>query len=268
MSRSALDAEGWFPTRDAGWIDTEGYLYLTGRADDVIVVKRVFVRFQPGPQNTERRQGRQHHVFEALFQTESCQVGRMEPLHHEHDRILPGIVKSCRQRVSVKIERVLVDREPVAVYGGVAPVVEALDLRKRRTLALPPKHRRAVLARLEAQCAAHFEHAGHPADPLPDGDGECAPCARDDETCDDGPWGSSFSWTHDGASGSYDQAKTCEPCGPCDASSSSRRRARRASGPYASCHWHGGGASERRDQPWRDHGPARLYGRAFLRSRT
>ncbi len=35
--RSALDAEGWFPTRDAGWIDAEGYLYLTGRADDVIV---------------------------------------------------------------------------------------------------------------------------------------------------------------------------------------------------------------------------------------
>jgi len=35
--RSALDAEGWFPTRDAGWIDIEGYLYLAGRADDVIV---------------------------------------------------------------------------------------------------------------------------------------------------------------------------------------------------------------------------------------
>ena len=35
--RSALDAEGWFPTRDAGWIDSEGYLHLTGRADDVIV---------------------------------------------------------------------------------------------------------------------------------------------------------------------------------------------------------------------------------------
>ena len=35
--RSALDAQGWFPTRDAGWIDAEGYLYLTGRADDVIV---------------------------------------------------------------------------------------------------------------------------------------------------------------------------------------------------------------------------------------
>jgi acyl-CoA synthetase (AMP-forming)/AMP-acid ligase II len=35
--KSALDAEGWFPTRDAGYIDEEGYLFLSGRADDVIV---------------------------------------------------------------------------------------------------------------------------------------------------------------------------------------------------------------------------------------
>lgn len=35
--RSALDAQGWFPTRDAGWLDSEGYLFLSGRADDVIV---------------------------------------------------------------------------------------------------------------------------------------------------------------------------------------------------------------------------------------
>lgn len=35
--RSALDAQGWFPTRDAGWLDEEGYLFLSGRADDVIV---------------------------------------------------------------------------------------------------------------------------------------------------------------------------------------------------------------------------------------
>jgi acyl-CoA synthetase (AMP-forming)/AMP-acid ligase II len=37
QGKSALDAEGWFPTRDAGYIDTEGYLFLAGRADDVIV---------------------------------------------------------------------------------------------------------------------------------------------------------------------------------------------------------------------------------------
>ena len=34
--RSALDAQGWFPTRDAGYMDEEGYLFLAGRADDVI----------------------------------------------------------------------------------------------------------------------------------------------------------------------------------------------------------------------------------------
>ena len=35
--RSALDAQGWFPTRDAGYLDEDGYLFLSGRADDVIV---------------------------------------------------------------------------------------------------------------------------------------------------------------------------------------------------------------------------------------
>lgn len=34
---SATDAEGWFPTRDRGWFDAGGYLYLDGRLDDVIV---------------------------------------------------------------------------------------------------------------------------------------------------------------------------------------------------------------------------------------
>lgn len=34
---SSLDQQGWFPTRDAGSMDSAGYLFLEGRADDVIV---------------------------------------------------------------------------------------------------------------------------------------------------------------------------------------------------------------------------------------
>ena len=36
-SGSQLDGEGWFPTRDRGLLDEGGYLFLDGRADDVIV---------------------------------------------------------------------------------------------------------------------------------------------------------------------------------------------------------------------------------------
>ena len=32
-----LDAEGWFPTRDRGWVDAEGYLFIEGRSDDTII---------------------------------------------------------------------------------------------------------------------------------------------------------------------------------------------------------------------------------------
>jgi acyl-CoA synthetase (AMP-forming)/AMP-acid ligase II len=32
-----VDDDGWFPTRDKGWIDDEGYLFIDGRADDTII---------------------------------------------------------------------------------------------------------------------------------------------------------------------------------------------------------------------------------------
>jgi fatty-acyl-CoA synthase len=37
VGRHGLDHDGWFATRDGGFLDEEGYLYVEGRLDDVIV---------------------------------------------------------------------------------------------------------------------------------------------------------------------------------------------------------------------------------------
>jgi acyl-CoA synthetase (AMP-forming)/AMP-acid ligase II len=34
---SVCDEDGWFPTRDAGSLDADGYLYIEGRTDDTII---------------------------------------------------------------------------------------------------------------------------------------------------------------------------------------------------------------------------------------
>jgi acyl-CoA synthetase (AMP-forming)/AMP-acid ligase II len=37
LGRASVMEDGWFPTRDGGYLDEHGYLYLTGRLDDIIV---------------------------------------------------------------------------------------------------------------------------------------------------------------------------------------------------------------------------------------
>ncbi|MBI1817140.1 MAG: long-chain-fatty-acid--CoA ligase [Deltaproteobacteria bacterium] len=34
---SPLNADGWLPTRDMGWLDSDGYIFLAGRKDDMII---------------------------------------------------------------------------------------------------------------------------------------------------------------------------------------------------------------------------------------
>jgi acyl-CoA synthetase (AMP-forming)/AMP-acid ligase II len=36
-SGSVLDDQGWFHTRDQGWFDADGYLFISGRTDDTII---------------------------------------------------------------------------------------------------------------------------------------------------------------------------------------------------------------------------------------
>ena len=37
LHRKVISEEGWFATNDEGWLDAEGYLYVEGRLDDVII---------------------------------------------------------------------------------------------------------------------------------------------------------------------------------------------------------------------------------------
>jgi fatty-acyl-CoA synthase len=37
LHKKAIADDGWFATNDAGWLDTDGYLFVDGRLDDVIV---------------------------------------------------------------------------------------------------------------------------------------------------------------------------------------------------------------------------------------
>jgi acyl-CoA synthetase (AMP-forming)/AMP-acid ligase II len=34
---AVIDGDGWFPTRDRGWVDDDGYLFIEGRSDDTII---------------------------------------------------------------------------------------------------------------------------------------------------------------------------------------------------------------------------------------
>ncbi|MFN2538043.1 MAG: class I adenylate-forming enzyme family protein [Mycobacteriales bacterium] len=34
---SVVDPDGWFPTQDGGWVDEDGYVFVEGRLDDVII---------------------------------------------------------------------------------------------------------------------------------------------------------------------------------------------------------------------------------------
>ena len=37
LSHKVIDDDGWFATNDGGWLDADGYLFIEGRLDDVIV---------------------------------------------------------------------------------------------------------------------------------------------------------------------------------------------------------------------------------------
>jgi long-chain acyl-CoA synthetase len=83
---------GWFMTGDIGYIDDEGYLFITGRAKEVIVLssgKKVF------PEETEREYLRVP-LFKEICITGSGEKGAMESLHAI---IVPDMDHARRERI-------------------------------------------------------------------------------------------------------------------------------------------------------------------------
>ncbi len=69
-TNEVIDADGWFHTGDMGYIDDEGWLYITGRKKNVIVTtsgKNVY------PEEVE------HHINQSPYVLESLVIGRPLP---------------------------------------------------------------------------------------------------------------------------------------------------------------------------------------------
>ena len=75
-----LDDNGWFPTNDGGWLDEEGYLFVTGRIDDVII---------KGGQNISPGE-----IEEVLLQQESVSDAAAIGLPDQHwgEKIIAAVV--------------------------------------------------------------------------------------------------------------------------------------------------------------------------------
>jgi acyl-CoA synthetase (AMP-forming)/AMP-acid ligase II len=88
LGGSRLTEDGWFPTQDSGYLDAEGYLYLEGRLDDVIV--RGAENISPG--EIEEHLMRHPAVVEAaVVGVPSCEWG---------EAVVAAVVVDARARVT------------------------------------------------------------------------------------------------------------------------------------------------------------------------
>ena len=103
---SVVDSDGWFPTRDAGFLDTDGYLFLDGRADDVIV--RGGENFSPGE------------IEDVLLEHPAVADAAVARTQHTDARARRGAQRCCLPVRKARITRRAMDRR-LALGGAPQP---------------------------------------------------------------------------------------------------------------------------------------------------
>jgi len=141
---TTLDSDGWFCTRDRGWLDDEGYLFIEGRADDTII---------HGGENIAPAE-----IEEVLLAhpgvAEACVVG--VPDDEWGQRIVAAVVRSPDHTVTGEELRDAVRRE---LRGSKTP--DTVVFRD----SLPHTDTGKLLRRIVLQELAEQTQASEPADP-------------------------------------------------------------------------------------------------------
>ncbi len=92
IEKQAIDAEGWIPTGDLGFLDADGYLRLTGRCKDLII---------RGGENISPKE-----IEEAITQLEEIQDVKVVGVPDEHFGEIVAAAVMCKPGISFSRERV------------------------------------------------------------------------------------------------------------------------------------------------------------------
>ena len=110
--------EGWFHSGDLGYLDSDGFLFITGRTKEVIVLssgKNIY------PEDAE------NHYLQSPYIKEICVIGIPDPLH-------PGSFEGIKALLLPNFEKISAD--------GIANITEALRWEvEKLSAALPPYSR-------------------------------------------------------------------------------------------------------------------------------
>lgn len=118
MTEEVIDEKGWFHTGDIGEIDKDGYLYITGRIKNMIVLgggKKIF------PEEVEAVIERSNLVKEVCVMSVKIQSGNKEGTEEVCAVVVPSDEVIKKYPDKIKLEKVMTDEINTVSKAGLAP---------------------------------------------------------------------------------------------------------------------------------------------------